>query len=168
MSRRTLIFGLGSDFGDDRLGWHAVAQLNEQHPELAAIALRSPAELLDHLEDIDHLHLVDACQGAGPPGTIICRDWPAAEMSQLDFGGTHDLGLLAALEIAQRLSWLPARVTIWGVETPLNESGVSTESLCDAPLSPLVARAVATLLTQLIANVESTTRLAMEAHADHA
>ena len=159
---RTLIVGLGSDFGDDRLGWVAVQRLQDRLPNIATIALRSPADLFDRLTDVDHLHVMDACQGAGPPGTVFRRDWPSADVSQIAFGGTHDISLPAALEIAQQLSLLPARVTIWGIEMS------TTEWVSQVPLTPLVASAVDDLVTQLIRVIATAAMSDAEVHAHHA
>ena len=102
---RTFVVGIGSDFGDDRLGPIVVDQLVDRlvdrSPNVVVRRVRSPLDLLDHLEEIERLHLVDACRGGGAQaGTIRRIDWPAAELSTVQFSGTHDVGLVAALQLA--------------------------------------------------------------------
>lgn len=132
---RVLIVGLGSPFGDDRAGWHVIERLASREPALRKIALRSPAELLDQLVDIEHLVVVDACRGAGEAGTVITFNWPAIEIGRVGFSGTHDMSLDAALGIAERLGLLPAVVSIWGVE-------IGESAHFESELTPAVARAV--------------------------
>lgn len=147
----TLIIGLGSDFGDDRLGWIVAEQLAKRLPSCAVAGVRSPAELLDRLESVNRLHIIDACRGAGPAGTIVRFDWPIEHRDEFQFSGTHDLGLAASLELAERLGLLPPRVTIWGVDLA-NHLNCLPETY-RAELTPEIDATLPHLITRIVAEV---------------
>jgi len=117
LSKRTLIAGLGSPHGDDEIGWLVVDELRRLEPGWNIARLATPAELLDRLEDVNRLIVCDACQGSGPVGSFHAWRWPSPELMLAHFAGTHDLGLVAALELAQVLGRLPPEVWVWGIET---------------------------------------------------
>ena len=147
---RTWIVGIGSDFGDDRLGPAVIDRLVVRLPNVVVRRVRSPLDLLDHLEEIERLHLVDACRGGGAhAGTIRRIDWPAPELANVRFSGTHDVGLVAALQLAERMQTLPRRVTIWSVEA----ADVAGPQNLLAPLSQPVAAAAETLADLIAAEV---------------
>lgn len=115
--RRILVVGVGSDFGDDRVGPYVIDRLAARLPAGCELRkLRAPADLLDQLDDITELHVVDGCRGAGPPGSIIRGELDNAAFSDICFRGTHDLNVVSALRLTEALGQLPQRATIWGVE----------------------------------------------------
>ena len=154
---RTFVVGIGSDFGDDRLGpvvvERLVDRLVDRSPNVVVRRARSPLDLLDQLEKFERLHLVDACRcgGGAQAGTIRRTDWPAAELSTIRFSGTHDVSLVAALHLAERLRTLPPRVTIWSVEAP----AVAGPQNLLAPLSQPVAVAAETLADLIAAELKN-------------
>lgn len=144
----TLIVGIGSDFGEDRLGPIVVERLSRRLLICDVCRLRSPIDLLDHLANVARLHIVDACCGVGPPGTIARRDWPAADLAAVRFSGTHDFGLVATLQLADRLRMLPPQVTIWAVAVSDDAQLVAM-----APLSSAVSSAAEVLVANIAAEV---------------
>lgn len=151
MRERTLIAGLGSDFGDDQAGWIITRRLQKTSSCVDIHLLRSPAGLLDILGGIDVLHIVDACRGGGYAGSILCFHWPTPMLSALSFAGTHDMDLSATLCLAEELRLLPKLVKIWGIEgSPSNGGGDFA-----GPLAPAVHAAV----DQLVARLGSECRL---------
>lgn len=147
---QTWIVGIGSDFGDDRLGPVVVNRLVDRLPTVTVRRLRSPLDLLDDLDEIERLHLVDACRGGGAhAGTIRRIDWPAAELASVRFSGTHDVGLVAALQLAERMQTLPRQVTIWSVEA----TDVAGPQNLLTSLSQPVAAAAETLADLIAAEV---------------
>jgi hydrogenase maturation protease len=154
----TLVVGIGSDLGDDRLGPYVAQQLAAQRPDYPVLALRAPVDLLDHLEGIAHLHVVDACRGGGSPGTILRHDWPAAELEHVHFAGTHDFSIVAVLQLAERLQRLPAQVTIWSIEMADTQNSPAWL----ASLSPPVAAAAEVLLARLTAEVALASRASQD------
>jgi hydrogenase maturation protease len=131
----TLVVGLGSPHGDDRLGWVAVERLRPRLPAgVLALALGSGLELLDCLGDHDRAVVIDAVSPAGRPGTIRCFDWPCPELAARAPGSTHGLGLVEALRLAELLGRLPRRVAISTIEAQQTSPG--------APLSESVMQAL--------------------------
>lgn len=114
---RTLVVGLGSTHGDDRVGWLVVEQLRGRAP--VAFGLRtasSPAQILDWLSGVSRLFVCDACRGAGQPGSISRWSWPTGELYRLRSASTHRLGLAEVLELATRLNRAPPEIAVWGIE----------------------------------------------------
>ena len=134
--RRILVVGVGSDFGDDRVGLCVVDRLATRLPSGCEVRkVRTPADLLDQLEDVAELHVVDGCRGAGPPGTIVRYDVRSARLSGVCFRGTHDLDVVSALRLAETLNQLPPRVAIWGVETSSDGAPPSLRAALTADVS---------------------------------
>lgn len=116
--RRILVVGVGSDFGDDRVGPYVVDRLATRLPPGCEVrTVRVPADLLDQLEAVAELHVIDGCRGAGPSGSIIRGNVGSTQLPGVSFRGTHDLDVVSALRLAETLRQLPPRATIWGVET---------------------------------------------------
>ena len=130
----TLVVGLGSAHGDDQFGWQVVGHLAAEYadPSVSIRAARSPAELLDWLEGFERLIVCDACQGLGSPGAIRAWRWPDVPRDALRIAGTHDLGLAAALELAEQLRLLPAETLIWCVEIETPRPGEAISARVEA------------------------------------
>jgi hydrogenase maturation protease len=127
----TLVVGVGSDHGDDQLGWLLADWLKDCAPPGVCVRkARTPLQLLDWLTGVSCLVVVDACRGSGQPGDIQRFTWPDVPAWGRAFAGTHDLGLLEALRLAETLGSLPARVVVWGVTAPFQSGRY------DAGLSP--------------------------------
>lgn len=111
------VIGLGSPFGDDRVGWRVVELLHGRLPsEIDLVALDRPgAALINWLEGVDHLILIDAVCSGAMPGSLV-RINPA----QLETSGgrlsSHDLALSETFRLASSLGCLPLRTDIYGVE----------------------------------------------------
>ncbi len=113
-----LFVGIGSPFGEDRLGWQVAAEIEQRAVAKACIrCARAPADLLDWLAGVDRLVVCDACHDGGQAGTWRRFDWPNASINDVAFCGTHDLGLAATLALAEQLGLLPKQTTIWGMTT---------------------------------------------------
>jgi len=113
--------------------------------------LRSPLDIGDSLASVERLPIVDACRGMASPGTILRYDWPSVALSAARFCGTHDFGLVAALQLTEQLLGLPPSVTIWCIEAS-DEHEAEPGSL-GIPLSPLVASAVDQLIENILLEV---------------
>lgn len=124
MSPPTLIVGIGSPHGDDQAGWQVAerlaSQLDQAEADVRAVA--SPIQLLDWLDDVRRLIVCDACQGLGRVGEVRRWHWPAAELQEASWSGTHDFALPAVLQLAKRLQRLPLNVAIWSVEGRAKEA----------------------------------------------
>jgi len=150
-NKRTLIVGIGSDFGDDQLGVIVAKRLVLRLPSCKVIWLKSPLDLCNNLTNIERLCLIDACHGAGPPGTIVRHDWPSPALIGVRFSGTHDLDLVAALQIAERIQGLPPVVTLWCIEASVESDYVS--QALSKPLSLSVASAMEKLIESIVDEV---------------
>lgn len=117
MSRSTLIVGIGSSHGDDRFGWLAMeSPVIESSQRVDVRMARSPSDLLDWMDDVERLMICDVCRGAGVSDAVQRWIWPAANIEQTVFSGTHDLNLPNVLQLAAELGRLPAEVVVWSIE----------------------------------------------------
>ena len=120
---RTLIVGIGSPYGYDRLGWRVAESVKcRARPDLTVRAARSPSEIFDWMDGVERMLICDACQGSGPAGTWRCLPWPTDAVELTHANGSHDLGLAAVLTLAERLGQLPPRTLIWVIEAPRSAS----------------------------------------------
>lgn len=110
---QTLVIGVGSPIGDDRLGWLATELIRQRElPGVATRLVAAPVELTHVSGTWDCWVVIDACIGGDPVQSIQCFDWPDDRMAAARFSGTHDLGLVDALRLAESLHALPRRVRI--------------------------------------------------------
>ena len=133
-----LLIGVGNpDRGDDGAG-RAVARRLLGDERLGLNVRECTGEATDLMEawaGYDDVVLVDACRGAGPPGSVH-RVGPdeAAGVATLRHASTHSLGVAAAIGLARALGTLPRRLVIYAIEAGQAREG--------AGLSPEVERAV--------------------------
>lgn len=120
------VIGLGSPFGDDRVGWRVIELLKGRlPPKIDLVALDRPgAALIDWMRQIDHLILIDAVSSGAAPGTLIRID-PVELEDGCSRLSSHDLALSATFRLAATLGCLPRRTEIYGVEL----GGYSDEGL---------------------------------------
>lgn len=145
-----LLVGIGSPFGDDRLGWLVVDEIERRGMSSAHTrCARAPADLLDWLEGVDRLVVCDACQGGGTTGSWRRFEWPTTSIDDVAFCGTHDMSLAATLALAEQLGSLPKQTTIWGLTVERNSPVVVSvgdnrrDSAIEWDLSPPVRSALA-------------------------
>ena len=131
MASKILILGIGSPFGDDRVGWVALEMLQRSAVLAAAggggvafTALDRPgALLLAHWHDANCVIVVDAVRSGAPPGTrhrLEPGEWAATESVS-----SHGFGLASALELARVLGDLPSHLVLYGIEIDPTCSGFS-------------------------------------------
>ncbi len=112
------VIGLGSPFGDDRIGWQVADRLAESGLPAGVEAVRCGVpgrDLLPLLDGLSRAILVDAVRGEGRPGDIV-RCSPADLAGVPDGGSTHGFGVAAALDLAAAMGCLPPRLEIIGIE----------------------------------------------------
>ena len=70
------VIGLGSPFGDDRVGWRVIRLLNGRLPgPVDLVALDRPGStLINWMQGVEHLVLIDAVRSGAPPGDMIRLD----------------------------------------------------------------------------------------------
>lgn len=142
MKTETLIVGLGSSHGDDQLGWRVAERLAAvaNAPGVTVRRACSPADIFDWLDAAERLIVCDACQNLGVPGRVHHWSWPDDRLLELRFAGSHDLGLAAALALADRLGLLPAEVSIWCAEGVAFGPGESMSPPVEASVAEMVER----------------------------
>lgn len=141
MTPTILILGVGSPFGDDRLGWEAVealrcsAIIGAMPPGRVELSmLDRPGALLPmHWREADIVILLDAVRSGATPGT-------RHNLDARDLSGTgalcssHGFGVVSAVELATVLGDMPSRFLLRGLEADSSWVGLS--------LSPAVAGAL--------------------------
>ena len=142
-SDRTLIVGLGSPHGDDQAGWLVADALSGRRlqPAVAVRKAMSPADVLDWVDGLERLIICDACRGLSQIGALSRWDWPADQLAQVSWSGTHDLALPAALELADRLGRLPSQTVIWAV-AGATANALTTPSDAVAAAIPMLTAAI--------------------------
>ena len=123
MLDRVHIVGVGSPFGDDRLGWVAAESLqrspvlNGLEPGRIVISIldRPGAMLLALWDEADHVIVMDAVRSGAVPGTR--HRLTASDVTDTRIPATsHGFGIVAALQLAQVLENLPDRLLLRGIE----------------------------------------------------
>jgi len=122
-STRVLILGVGSTFGADQLGWHAVDGLAqggmaEQFPPLAIEFRQSDrpgSALLNLLQGYGCAIVIDAMRAAVAPGTIR-RFTPAQLSAETGLISSHGFGVAEALALGRVLGQLPEQLIVYGIE----------------------------------------------------
>jgi hydrogenase maturation protease len=152
MPDRVHIIGVGSPFGDDRLGWVAGESLrrspvlNDLEPWRIVISIldRPGTMLLAHWQDAGMVIVIDAVRSGALPGTCFRFDAGEWAVSGLP-ASSHGFGVAAALELARALGDLPSRLLVRGVEIEPSCSGFG------------LSRAVARVLPAFVREIEAET-----------
>ena len=145
MPDRVHIIGVGSPFGDDRLGW-AVAESLQRSAVLnglesgwivISILDRPGAMLLAHWDEADHVILIDGVRSGAVPGTR--HRFSASDVTSARLPATsHGIGVAAALELARVLGNLPDRLLLRGIEMDACCSGCALSDAVIAAIPVLV------------------------------
>ena len=123
MPDRVHIIGVGSPFGDDRLGWVAAESLqrspvlNGLEPGRVVISIldRPGAMLLALWDEADHVILIDGVRSGAVPGTR--HRFTVSDVTGASIPATsHGFGVAAALQLAKVLENLPDRLLLHGIE----------------------------------------------------
>ena len=135
------IVGIGSPWGDDRVGWCVAdalaARLNASTARVLKLD-RPGAALLPEIAGRRHVVLVDAAVTGAGAGTLRCI--ALDELPSTAAVSSHGFGLAETLKLAQSLGELPAALWLYVVSIDA-EAAVRPE----ADLTPAVAAAVAPL-----------------------
>ncbi|MFC6238158.1 hydrogenase maturation protease [Longivirga aurantiaca] len=127
-----LIIGLGNAArGDDAIGVEVARRIAAQGLDGVEVAeTDDPTGLLDLWAGAESAVVVDAMVSHGSPGTVACFDVAVDRLpgDGWSAGGTHALGLAAAVELSRALGTLPARLVIVGVEAQDMAAGAGLSS----------------------------------------
>jgi hydrogenase maturation protease len=145
MPDRVHIIGVGSPFGDDRLGWAAAESLqrssvlNSLEPGRIAISIldRPGAMLLALWDEADHVILMDGVRSGAVPGTR--HRLTAGDVTDTRIPATsHGFGIAAALQLAQVLENLPNRLLLRGIEMDVSCTGFTLSAAVTAAMPHFV------------------------------
>lgn len=122
---RVVVVGVGNEFRrDDGAGPRVVAALAGRLPvgTAAVVADGDPSRLIDAWNGAGAAFVVDACRGGRTPGTVLrveVRDG-GAERAPLPAwngaGGSHALGLAAAVDLGRAVGRVPRHLVLFGIE----------------------------------------------------
>jgi hydrogenase maturation protease len=141
------VIGVGNPLrGDDGAG-PAVARLLAAGGVPGLVVRQSSGEatsLMEAWAGFDDVVLVDACRGAGPPGSVHrVQAGDVDRISSLRHASSHSLGVAAAIGLARALGALPRRLVVYAVEVRETAEGEGLSPEVDA-----AARRLATSLSR--------------------
>jgi len=138
-----LVIGVGNPHaGDDGAG-RAVARRLIARNDCAFEVRECTGEataLMGAWTGRDDVVLVDACRGAGPPGSVH-RIGPDEidRVATLQHASTHSLGVAGAIGLSRALGTLPARLVIYAIEARHGWEGESLSPAVDHAVDQVVA-----------------------------
>jgi hydrogenase maturation protease len=146
MNARVKIIGIGSPFGDDRLGWVAAESLRDS-PAIQAAADRIEVSILDgpgneliaQWHDADTVIVIDAVRSGTMPGTVHCLDANTID-DDVELLSSHGFGLASTLDLARSLGELPHHTYVCGIELDPAHSGEDLSLAIRAALPLLLHR----------------------------
>jgi len=119
MTAPVRIFGIGSPFGDDRVGWLAAEALQGRFdPAEVDVSIhdRPGLRLVTLMQGAALVVLVDAVKSGAAPGSLHRLGGEGIIKAVARYTSTHGFGLVEAMQLAQRLGELPQKIVLWGVE----------------------------------------------------
>lgn len=142
-----LVVGLGTAHGDDGIGLAVARRIAATTRGVDVVETDDPAGLLDIWAGRDDVVVVDALSSGGAPGSIVTVDAAAASLPRAyrSVGGTHALGLSAAVELARALGRLPAHLVVVGVEVATTAPGADMSEAVASAAGPAAAAALGAL-----------------------
>lgn len=148
------VIGIGSPFGDDRIGWEVVKGLQQIQiikkvdPSKITFEIqdRPGIRLLEAIKNCPYVFLIDALKTGAAVGTI--HQFKNQDIEHLETRlSTHDLNLGDTLSLARVLDCLPKEIVFYGIEVG--------EIKLDQQLSTDVFRAKDILILQIIKDLEN-------------
>lgn len=141
---RVWVIGLGTALGDDRAGWELVALLQERLPAgVRCSSTNDPLCVMDVPVGCERLVVIDACRGAGLPGSLHRFEWPDPRLAAVESLSSHGIGLAAALELAASLERLPPKVVILSIEVAPEAACVGVSLAVEAAMPEFLSRVLA-------------------------
>jgi hydrogenase maturation protease len=147
------VCGVGSPFGDDRIGWQAIDRLEKSAflrklPPGRVITCRCDRpgpRLLELLRGAEVAIIVDAIFSGAPPGTIKCILANSMATLRSPFS-THGLDLASTLVLGEALGQLPSQIFIYGVEISPARVNLPNDALSPAltAIIPALVKAIET------------------------
>ncbi len=125
------ILGVGSPFGEDRVGWVVIDKIEQQlsqtkkaNPDVVIEKCDRPGlSLIEKIKTVDHLIMIDAVKSQHEHGKI--HELSLADLSTQTLFSTHGFGVANALALADALNLLPQKTIIYGIE--IRELNLNTQ-----------------------------------------
>jgi hydrogenase maturation protease len=148
-SKDILILGLGNILlQDEGIGVHVVEQLRNYHlPKNVDLIDGGTASLDVFLtaQDIDKLIIIDALKKGGKAGTIYQGKFKTGQYKQLEhiFShgsgiSLHQVGLIDALAVAEKMNCAPKEIVIIGIEPDIIDYGLELTEQLKQKISKIV------------------------------
>lgn len=137
------ILGIGSPFGDDRIGWLAAEMLQGMFDPLkvsVTVHDRPGAKLVALMRGAEKVILLDAVRSGAAPGFLHRLESEAVQSAVAGHTSTHGFGLAEALKLAAKLGDIPPFVVLWGIEA---DAGAAAETSAALRALPDLVNAVA-------------------------
>ncbi|MDA8093213.1 MAG: hydrogenase maturation protease [Betaproteobacteria bacterium] len=113
------VFGIGSPFGEDRVGW-ATARLLQAHFSLPGVCVevldRPGVELVGRMHGARAVWLLDAVRSGAVLGALHRLEAADLPVTGTALRSTHGFGVADALALAQAIGGMPNEVIVWGIE----------------------------------------------------
>ncbi len=140
---KTLILGVGNLLlTDDGVGVHAIQKLEAEYkiPEEVQVVDGGTCglDLLQFMDDIDHLVIVDAAQLGKPAGSIARMEGDQVPAYLALKTSPHEIGLPELMFTAQLIDIYPQRVVVLGIQPESIETAVGLTPPVAARLDELV------------------------------
>jgi hydrogenase maturation protease len=142
----TKVFACGNAHrGDDGAGPAVAERLGQLGIEVG-MAGGDPLTLLDYWNPTDKVILIDATVTGAPVGTIRVWDSLPAYIPGSTTASSHGFDLRKAIELAQALGRLPARLRMYGIEAGRFDAG--------APICSRVEEAIEAVVDRIAADIQ--------------
>jgi len=129
---RVIVVGVGSPYGEDKLGWEVVRQLR-LNPKIQGLSAqnvvihcadRPGIDLLNVINQTNTVLIIDAAVSDFPPGTITRLEKNDIEaLLKNTYTSSHDFGVLQTIALGKALNQLPEKIVVLGI-TVANENVV--------------------------------------------
>jgi hydrogenase maturation protease len=124
-----IVIGLGSPNGDDQIGWLLANEIARRcGPAITVRTLSSPVDLAYAVEGFSRAVIIDAVRCQHPLNRSCRWQWPSPEIALVRASGTHAIGLVDALQLADELNRLPVDTVIWGIPAQSFSAGSEPSS----------------------------------------
>ncbi len=158
----TLIVGIGSEHGDDRVGWIVADELRRQLIANSNVKVRTatvPLDLMDWLDGVDELQICDACESSGGDEEVHRFAWNDQSFVAGSFvagyqgvfterraSGTHGFGVVEVLKLLEAMGQLPKSVVIWAIPGQLFD--------VNSQLSPRTGESVRHVVEKILSELD--------------
>lgn len=145
------VLGIGSPFGDDRLGWVVVEHLFE-HPEIKdrpveIKALDRPGmRLLEEFHPTQTILLIDAIQSGKSTGSLHCIKKEAL-FTLSSPSSSHSLGVAEALNMAEAMGTMPEQIMLFALEI---EPGLNMGTELSDPIKNQIPKLIDEVVDQIV------------------